>query len=139
MDLKGIISITGMPGLYKISGQMKNGIIVESLEDGKKFPAYATHKVSALEDISIYTTEEDVPLKEVFGMIYKYENGGQSINPNASGSDLKDRALEAIPTLDTDRVYASDLKKLFKWYNHLVEKGIITAEAEATSEEAEKE
>lgn len=72
-------------------------------------------------------------------MIYKHENGGQSINPNASGNDLRDRALEAIPTLDTDRVYASDLKKLFKWYNHLVEKGIITASEETASEEGDKE
>ena len=60
--LKGILSISGQTGLFKLVSQAKNSIIVESLIDGKRFPAYSTSRVSALEDISIYTEEGDVKL-----------------------------------------------------------------------------
>ncbi len=123
MNLTGILSISGKSGLYKMVGQMKNGIVVESLEDGKRFPAHSTNKVSALEDISIYGLEGDVPLGEVFGMIYKLEEGSSSIDANASGNELRDRLLKAFPDFDQERVYTSDLKKLFKWYNVLVAQG----------------
>ena len=65
MNLKGLIAISGKPGLYKVAAQGRNNIIVESLDTGKKFPAFATEKISALEDISIYTYEEDVQLSDV--------------------------------------------------------------------------
>ena len=66
MDLSGIISISGRPGLFKVVAQGKNSIIVESLVENNHFPSYATDRISALEDISIYTYEEDKPLKEIF-------------------------------------------------------------------------
>ena len=66
MDLSGIISISGKPGLFKVIAQGKNSIIVESLVDKKRFPAYATDRISALEDISIYTYDDDKPLLEIF-------------------------------------------------------------------------
>ena len=66
MNLKSIISITGKPGLYSVVSQTKNGLIVESVGEGKRLPVYASDKVSALEDISIYTTTEDMPLAEVY-------------------------------------------------------------------------
>ena len=97
---------------------MKNGIIVESLEDNKRFPAYASHKVSALDDISIYGYSEDVPLVEVFVMMYKLEEGKETLDSNkASIEELRARLREAFAEFDEERVYASDLKKLFKWYN----------------------
>lgn len=141
MNLSGILSIAGKPGLYKMVGQMKNGIVVESLEDGKRFPAYASNKVSALEDISIYGLEEDVPLGEVFQKIYDFEDGKASIDPNESGKALRQRFEEAFPEYDEDRVYSSDLKKVFKWYNLLLEKGMLIPgeEAEQDIAAAEKE
>ena len=136
MDLTGIISISGKPGLYKMVGQMKNGIIVESLEDNKRFPAYASHKVSALDDISIYGYSEDVPLKDVFVMMYKLEEGKASLNPNsASIEELRARLREAFEEFDEERVYSSDLKKLFKWYNVLLEKGLVDDKVEEAEEE----
>ena len=69
MDLSEIISIAGKPGLYKVIAQGKNSVIVESLVNGKRIPAYATDKISALEDISIYTLESDVPLADVFASL----------------------------------------------------------------------
>jgi len=72
MNLTGIISISGKPGLYKVVSQTKNGIVVESLTDGKKLPVTATQKVSALSDIHIYTYGEDMPLEEVMDKIFDY-------------------------------------------------------------------
>ena len=74
MNLTGIISISGKPGLYKVVAQAKNSVIVESLEDNKRVPAYATDRISALEDISIYTYGEDKPLKEIYTDIFNKEN-----------------------------------------------------------------
>jgi hypothetical protein len=59
MNLTGIIAISGRVGLYKVVAQGKNNLIVESLEDKKRFPAYASDRISALEDISIYAYDED--------------------------------------------------------------------------------
>ncbi len=136
MDLTGIISISGKPGLFKMVGQMKNGIIVESLEDNKRFPAYASHKVSALDDISIYGYSEDVPLVEVFVMMYKLEEGKETLDSNkASIEELRARLREAFAEFDEERVYASDLKKLFKWYNLLLAQGLIDDKVDEPSEE----
>ena len=137
MNLSGILSIAGKPGLYKMVGQMKNGIVVESFEDGKRFPAYASNKVSALEDISIYGVEEDVPLGDVFQKIYDLEGGKASLSHNESADALRQRLEEAFPEFDEERVYSSDLKKVFKWYNLLLEKGALVPETENSQDEEE--
>ena len=67
--LKGILAISGQAGLFKLIAESKNNIIVESLETGKRMPTYSTSKISALEDIAIYTDTEDVPLKDVINTI----------------------------------------------------------------------
>ena len=71
MDLTGIIAISGRPGLFKVIAQGKNNIIVESLIDSKRFPAYATDKISALDDISIYTYDDDAPLRTLLKAVYE--------------------------------------------------------------------
>ena len=68
--LKTILSISGKPGLYKLLSQGKSALIVESLIDGKKIPAHARDKVISLNDIAIYTEEEEKPLREVFQLIF---------------------------------------------------------------------
>jgi len=135
MDLTGIVSISGKPGLFKMVGQMKNGIIVESLDDGKRFPAHASHKVSALEDISIYGVEEDIPLSEIYDKLYELEGGQPSLESGASSDDMRTKLREVFADFDEDRVYVSDLKKLFKWYNLLLEKGLLTPAVEPVAEE----
>lgn len=119
MDLSGIISISGKPGLFKVVAQAKNNIIVESLVDGKRSPAYSTDRISALEDISIYTYEEDKPLAEVYQAIYEKEKGGAVLSHKESLNKLTKYLLEVLPNYDEDRVYSSDIKKLFQWYNIL--------------------
>ena len=137
--LKTILSISGKPGLYKLVSQGKNMLIVESLADKKRFPAYGNEKIISLGDIAMYTDTEDVPLKEVFLSMKKKENGAAVV------LDLKKATAyvaEVLPTFDRDRVYPSDIKKLIVWYNLLVASGMTDFEetpAAETKEESKAE
>lgn len=135
MNISGIISITGLSGLHKVIAQTKNGLIVESLIDKKRVPAYATHKVSTLEDVSIYSTADDVPLKEVFQKIYDKEKGGVCIDYKAPDAELKKYFKTVFPEYDEERVYISDIKKVLNWYNILQKEGLLEQEPEQTEEE----
>src|SRR5690554_5675083 len=139
MDLSGIISISGKPGLFKVVAQSKNNIIVESLIDNKRIPAYSTDRISALEDISIYTYEEDVPLKEVYTSLATKENCGEGPSHKESLNKLSAYLEEILPDYDQDRVYPSDIKKLFQWYNILQKAGLIKLEEEKKEEEPKEE
>lgn len=129
MNLKGLIAISGKAGLYKVAAQGRNNIIVESLDNGKKFPAFATDKISALEDISIYTYDADVPLTEVYGKLAEKANFEKSLNHKEDSETLRNELVTFLPDYDVERVYESDIRKLFQWYNILIEKGFITREA----------
>ena len=132
MNLTGIIAISGRPGLYKVIAQGKNNIIVESLIDNKRFPAYATDKISALDDISIYTYDDDAPLKDLLVAIYKKENGKMCPSHKESLTVLQNYLLELLPNYDQERVYSSDVKKMFQWYNLLHKSGNLKMDEEAT-------
>jgi transcriptional regulator len=136
MNLESIISITGKGGLFKVLSQTKNGLIVESIIDGKRLPVYASEKVSALNDISIYTNEGDMPLKEVYEKIYKKTAGKAAVDHKASPEELRNFLVEVVKDFDQERVYNSDLKKLFQWFNILVEKGLLVPEKKETKKEA---
>ena len=139
MDLSGIISIAGKPGLYKVIAQGKNNVIVESLVNGKRIPAYATDKISALEDISIYTLESDVPLADVFASLIKKFEGKEGLSHKDDVINLQEVLFEVLPDYDEDRVYPSDIKKLFQWYNLLVNAGVLTLEADQKEEPKQEE
>ena len=132
--LKEILSISGKPGLQKLVSNSSNAIIVESLIDGKRFPAYSNSKIIALEDISIYTETEDLPLKEVFKRIYTKEEGKQILSHKEANEKIIAYFNEIVPEYDKDRVYTSDMKKIIQWYNLLTEKGLLNF----TEEEEEK-
>lgn len=132
--LKGILAVSGQGGLFKMVSQAKNSIIVESLLDGKRMPAYATSRISALEDISIFTEEGDVKLIDVFKNIFEKEEGGQAISHKASANDLKKYFAEVLPEFDRDRVYVSDIKKVIMWYNLLQDKDIFKFGEEEVAE-----
>jgi hypothetical protein len=119
MNLKDFLAIAGHPGLFRYLSQAKNGIIVESLIDKKRMPAYASEKVSTLEDIAIFTSSEEVPLKEIFRKIYEKESGGQAIDSKSDPKLLFQYFETILPEFDRKRVYASDIKKLISWYNLL--------------------
>jgi len=137
--LKGILAISGQPGLYKVISEGKNNVVIESLLTGKKSTAYADAKMSSLEDIAIYTSSEDVPLKKVFQKIADKENGGQAINVKSSPEELKHYFEEILPEYDKERVYGSDVKKVISWYNLLNSKGLLVFDADSTDEIATKE
>jgi len=119
MDLKEILSISGKPGLYKVISQIKNGVIVESLADKKRLPAYASDKIGNLEEISVYTTDKEKPLKEIFKAIFEKENGGKAIDHKSDDKTLKAYFELVLPEYDKERVYCSDIKKVISWYNIL--------------------
>ena len=135
MDLSGIISIAGMSGLYKVVAQTKSGLVVESLLDKKRIPAYSTSKVSALEEVSIYSTGDDVPLKDVFKKIHTKEKGATSIDHKAPDAELKKYFKSVFPEYDEARVYVSDIKKVISWYNALEKEGLLTKKEEKKKEE----
>lgn len=130
MNLEGILSITGKPGLYKMINQSQNTIIVESLIDGKRMPLYASHQVSALQDVGIYTYNDTLPLEKVFENIFKHHNGEQALSHKQSKDEHFNWMREVMPEFDEDRVYHSDIKKLIQWYNLLQSKGLIQVEEE---------
>ena len=119
MKLKDILSISGEGGLFRFIAQGKNSIIVEHLETKKRTAAHGTAKVSSLEDIAIFTDDEEVPLSEVFDKIFEKEDGGEALNHKSSSNELKEYFEEVLPAYDRDRVYVSDIKKLLNWYNTL--------------------
>jgi hypothetical protein len=123
--LKGILSISGQTGLFKMLTESKNSIIVESLETKKRMPVYSTSKVSSLEDIAIFTEKGDVPLKEVFKAIHQMENGGTALSHKSAAKDLKIYFERVLPDFDKERVYVSDIKKVLLWYNLLYEKEML--------------
>ncbi len=140
--LTKILTVSGKPGLYKLVSTGKNLNVVESLTDGKRFPVYITEKVIALSDVSIYTEDGDVPLKNVLAKIKEKEKGGKvSLNSKTANKELFAYLAEVLPNYDKDRVYASDIKKLINWYNLLIENKIDfeTEEKESSEESADKE
>lgn len=139
MNLKGIISISGKPGLYKVVAQGKNNVIVESLDDKKRFPAYSTDRISALDDISVYTYDEDVILKDVLKKIFEKEKGSVCISHKEDKKKLESYLESILPNYDKERVYISDVKKIFQWYNLLHVSGDLQAEEEVAEKVATEE
>jgi len=139
MKLEEILSIGGKPGLYKLIKATRQGVLVESLTDGKRMPVSQRAEVSALSDIAIYTYEEEVPLAEIFDKVYDKEKGGLAIDSKTASTDeLKAYMEEILPTFDQERVYASHLKKLFAWYNMLHAKDMLIQEVEDASAAADE-
>ena len=116
IDLAGFIAISGYPGLFKVVAQTKNGVIVEGVADKKRLVAHSHFKISALEDISIYTTQEDTLLSNVFKSIFDKENGGQAISSKETSAEQGKYLESVLPNYDKERVHNSDIKKLFSWY-----------------------
>ena len=125
MELKEILVISGQPGLYKYVAQSTNGVIVESLLDGKRMNASASSKVSALTEISIFTE----------GDIYNHTGGKEAISHKEAPEKLKAAFAEVLPDYDRDRVHVSDMKKVFMWYNILLGAGFTEFKLPETEEE----
>ena len=139
MDLSKILSISGKPGLYNMLAQTKNGLVVESMTDGKKFTAFSHEKVSTLEEISIYTDDEDISLKEVLKAMYDKLDGESALSHKSGSDELKTFFEEVVPNYDKENVYVSDIKKVINWYNLLQERDLLSFEEEEEKKEEETE
>lgn len=118
-DLSKILSVSGYSGLYKYVAQSRTGAIAESLRDGVRVNFPANGKITTLEDISIYTDEGEMKLREVFQAIHA--TLGDALAPSAKDTEEQIRGLfeKAVPNYDSDRFYLSHMKKVVTWYNEL--------------------
>lgn len=141
MDLSKILTISGKPGLYQVVSQAKMGVLVESIVDSKRIPAFSTDRISSLGEISIFTEEADVELKSVFQKIFEKENSQPIADlKKKSEKEIISYFASILPDYDKERVYVSDMKKVLSWYNMLVAKGLIDLNAdEETPEESSAE
>jgi hypothetical protein len=137
MDISKIISISGKSGLFRLISQTRNGIIVESLLDKSRMPVYSTQVVSSLEEISVFTTGEDLPLKKALQKIFSVLDGQKAIDPKSSNDELKAFLESMLPEYDKERVYASDIKKMISWYNILLAHGLIDLEADEKDDDTQ--
>lgn len=128
MDLTKILSISGKNGLFKLISQGKNNFIVESLEDQKRFSAFQSEGVSTLDNISIYTHDEPVELGKVFQAIYLKQEKQPLEYKTLTDAQMRDYFKEALPDYDEERVFLSNIKKVYQWYNILLKHDLITIE-----------
>ncbi len=141
-DLR-IISISGKPGLYKLLTSTKAGIIAENLQDKKRVMSPFTN-ISALDEIAVYTYDEEIPLWEIFQKIADKEKYEKTIDHKSGKKDLETFFREVLPQYDEDRFYPSHMKKIVQWYNILQQTGVLKdyladkQKQQAAMEKAEK-
>lgn len=144
MTLKEILAISGQQGLFKLVASSKSGIIVESLDSGKRMSVPTTTKASSLEDIAIFTLSEDKPLYEILIAIKEKQQSQQAISHKSEPEAIKQFFAEVVPEFDPARVYFSDMKKIINWYNILQAKDMLdiikpSEETKAVTEETVEE
>ena len=141
IDLRQVAAIAGMNGLYRVVKPTRTGVIVESLADKpSRLVAQARHRMSLLDEISIYTTDEEstVPLADVFDRIHQKYGNDLPLSEKPSDADYRSFMEEVLPEYDEERVYISDMKKLVSWYA-IVNKHIgFSGEAAASESETEE-
>jgi hypothetical protein len=138
--LKEILSIPGKPGLFKLISQGKNMLVVESLVDGKRMPAYTKDKAVSLGDIAIFIEDAEISLAQVLENVKAKENGALcSVDPKSDNDKLRKYMAEILPEYDRERVYPSDIRKLITWYNILINSKITTFVEEAKEESVVEE
>ncbi len=139
MDLSKILSISGKPGLFEIISQSRGGVVVSSLNDGKKMTVGQTQRVSTLSDISVYTEDGDEPLKDILKSFHEF-SGGEPIEIAMNDSEeLRNFFTGILPDHDEERVYASDIKKMVKWYNLLLKNEMLDFSEEETPKDSDSE
>lgn len=137
--LKDILAISGEPGLYKLVSRNAKGVIIENLDSKKRMPYYNATKISSLEDIAIFTEDDDKPLNEVLQAIKDKENGGPSIDHKSTKDELINYFRQVVPDYDEDRVYPNHIKKVISWYNILQKNDLMDFESTENKENSEVE
>ncbi|MBL0234046.1 MAG: DUF5606 domain-containing protein [Chitinophagaceae bacterium] len=136
MEYSKLVAVTGLPGLYELLNSKTDGAIVRSLDDQTtKFVSSRVHNFSHLESIEVYTTGENVNLVEVFNAMTK---AGGSLPDDKDGAAVKKYFEKTYPDMDFERVYASDMKKMVKWFAVLQKNEIEIKLSEVPEEEQEE-
>lgn len=137
MDLTNILVIAGKSDLSELISQTKGGAIVKNLVNGQKYPVFKNDRISSLGEIRIFTNDDERPLDEVLLAIKKVLEGKKTdFDPKKANSKaLFDLLEKALPDYDRERVHVSDAKKIFAWYNILLDAGKIEEEQEPATEE----
>ena len=138
-DLSKILSVSGQPGLYQYLAQSRNGAIVESLATKERKNFDVRSRITSLADISIYTAEGELKLKEVLLKLKEVLGDAEAPGPKAEPEAFKALFAKAVPDYDGDRFYVSHMKKIAQWYNELLRHASLefTEEEKAEAEEAE--
>ena len=133
MEYNKLISVTGFSGLFELVSSKSDGAIVRSLDDNStKFVSNRIHQFSHLESIEVYTTDENVNLSEVFKAM---ETGGSELPSEKDNKAIQQYFEKAFPSMDFERVYASDMKKMVRWFG-VIKKHNIEIKLTETGEEA---
>ena len=130
MNLLGLLSVSGKPGLYRMVGNRSGGLIIEPLGGGKReFASSRQHQFTPLESIAIFTDDGDsVPLKDVLARMIEQREDNPLPSPKAPTGELREYLLDILPNHDQERVYPSDIKKLVKWFGWLDGSGVLEEE-----------
>ena len=121
-NLDKILTISGKPGLFRMISQTRTGVIAISLSDQKKVVTNIRQQINLLSEIRVFGLKDEMPLSEIFKLMYQMEKGKQArVKPKASIDELESYFFEVFQDYDEDRVYGSDIKKIIQWYNLLLD------------------
>lgn len=131
MNIKNIVAVSGLPGLFKLVATKSNGLLVADPDTGKtRFCSVRQHQFTPMETVAIYTYDETIEISKVFQNMLDNAESLPVPSPQAAHSDLQKYFTVIIPDYDRERVFHSDMKKVIKWFNYLNERGYLTEEAE---------
>lgn len=136
--IKGILSIAGRPGLYKLIQSGRGSLIVEQLTTGKRLPVQQRDRVISLADVAMYTDGDDVQLGEVLTSLAKVADSKPVDIKEVENEGLREYFAKVLPNYDRDRVHISDIRKLLSWYNLLIEAGITDFKDEEETADTEE-
>ena len=139
MQYKEIVSVTGMPGLYQLVSSKSDGIIIRTLDgENTRFISSRSHNFTPLESIEVFTIDENIPLSDVFKAMQEQETDTPVVNPK-SKKEIDAYFEKVFPSLDRERVYTSDMKKMLKWYPLLKEHNLLQFEEDGEKPGEKKE
>lgn len=148
MDLSNLVAVSGLSGIYKMAKNRKNGLILENIDtEKKKFYSSRKHQFTPLESISIYTYGDTVELNEVLAKMRDQHETNPPVPHKSENDTLREYFESILPGFDREKVFISDIKRLIKWFNFLMERNLLedkpeeenTETEEATEEEATSE
>jgi hypothetical protein len=132
MNLKDLIAVSGISGVFRIAGNRNNGLIIEDLDTGKrKFAPARKHQFTPLESIAIYTDDDSTELAKVFSNMLEQFEDNPPVNPNGKPDELREYFADVLPDFDRDQVSSGDIKKVIKWFNFLKERNLLSLEDDA--------